>query len=68
MSEVMVVSMIMHNMIVEQKRVDSVYDQGAIFRVIWLLQTLNRHPFKSFSMQITTFETGQPTMSSMKIW
>jgi hypothetical protein len=60
--------MIMHNMIVEQKRVDSVYDQGAIFRVIWLLQTLDRHPFKSFSIKITTFETGQPTMSSMKIW
>jgi hypothetical protein len=42
--------------------------RGGIFRVSWLLQTLDRHPFRIFSMLILRFETGQPISPSMKIW
>jgi hypothetical protein len=33
-----------------------------------LLQTLDRHPFRIFSMHIMRFETGKPISPSMKIW
>jgi hypothetical protein len=42
--------------------------KSGIFRVNWLLQTLDWHPFRIFSMHIMIFETAQPTMPSMKIW
>jgi hypothetical protein len=42
--------------------------RGEIFRVSWLLQTLDRHPFRIFSMHTMKFETWQPTTPSMKIW
>jgi hypothetical protein len=42
--------------------------KGVIFKVSWSLQTLGRHRFKSFSMHITRFKSGQPTSPSMKIW
>jgi hypothetical protein len=42
--------------------------RGEIFRVSWLLKTLDRHPFKIFSMHIMRFKTEQPTESSIKIW
>jgi hypothetical protein len=38
-----------------------------IFKVSWLLQTLDRHPFKIFSMHIMRFDTGQLITPSMKI-
>jgi hypothetical protein len=68
MWEIMNACVIMHNMIVEEERDDSVYDRGGIFKLSWLLQTMDRHAFKNFSMHIMRFETRQPTMPSMKIW
>jgi hypothetical protein len=65
--EVMTACVIIHNMIVEEERDDSVYDQGWIFRVSWLLQTQYRLLFRNFSIHIMRFETGQPTSPSMKI-
>jgi hypothetical protein len=42
--------------------------RSGIFRMCWLLQTLDQHPFRIFSMHIMIFEVGQPTTPSMKIW
>jgi hypothetical protein len=68
MWEVMNACVIMHNMIVEEERDDSVYDQGWDFQVSCLLQTLYRLLFRNFSIPIMRFETGQPTSPFMKIW
>jgi hypothetical protein len=68
MWDVMTACVIMENMIVEEERDDSVYDLGGIFRVSLLLQTLDQLLFGIFSVHIVRFETGQPTMPSIKIW
>jgi hypothetical protein len=68
MWEVMISCVIMHNMIIEEERDDSVYDQEWDFQGDLLLQTLYRLLFRNLSIDIMRFETGQPTSPSMKIW
>jgi hypothetical protein len=68
MWEVITACVIMHNMIFERRSVmiaSMIRDET--FRVNWLIQTLDRHPFKIFFMHVMRFKIGQPTMPSMKI-
>jgi hypothetical protein len=60
MWEIITVCVIMHNMIVEKKRDDSVYHRGGIFKVSWLLQTMDRYPFRIFSMHMMRFNPPCP--------
>jgi hypothetical protein len=69
MWEVMTASVIMHNMIIEEQRDNSVYGQGWDFQgVNSSPQTQDRYRFKIFSIHITIFETWQLITPSMKIW
>jgi hypothetical protein len=54
-------------MIVEEERDDMSMIKGGIFQGD-LVASKDRHLSRSFSMHIMRFETGQPTMPSMKIW
>jgi hypothetical protein len=60
MWEVMIACVIMHNMIVEEERDYSIYDQGWDFQDDFVAANPVLVFFRNFSIHIIRFETGQP--------